>query len=51
MKVLITTSGTGTRLGEKTQYFNKCLIRVGDKAILSHIIDSYPVNTEFIIYF
>lgn len=49
MKVLITTSGTGTRLGNKTKHLNKCLIRVGDKAILSHIIDSYPSDTQFII--
>ena len=37
-KVLITTSGIGSRLGNLTKYSNKALIRVGDYAILTHII-------------
>jgi choline kinase len=48
-KVLITTSGLGSRLGELTDYTNKCLIRVADKPAISYIIESYPNNTEFII--
>lgn len=48
-KVLITTSGLGTRLGELTAYTNKCLIRIADKPVISHIIEAYPENTEFII--
>jgi choline kinase len=47
-KVLITTSGLGTRLGELSKYTNKSLIKLGDKAIISHIIDSYP-HDEFVI--
>lgn len=47
--VLITTSGTGSRLGERTHYTNKSLVKVGDKYAISHIIDSYPASTEFII--
>jgi NDP-sugar pyrophosphorylase family protein len=47
-KVLITTSGLGTRLGELSKYTNKSLIKLGDKAIISHIIDSYPHN-DFVI--
>lgn len=49
MKVLITTSGIGSRLGNLTKYTNKSLIRLGQKPIISHIIDSYPSDTEFII--
>jgi choline kinase len=48
-KVLITTSGVGARLGEITAYTNKALIRVGEKPTLSHIIESYPRNTDFVI--
>jgi NDP-sugar pyrophosphorylase family protein len=47
-KVLITTSGLGSRLGELSKYTNKSLIKLGDKAIISHIIDSYP-NQDFVI--
>lgn len=48
-KVLITTSGLGSRLGNLTQFTNKGLVRVGDKAVISHIIESYSANTEFVI--
>lgn len=47
--VLITTSGTGNRLGNLTKYTNKSLVRVGKKPALSYIIESYPNNTEFVI--
>jgi len=48
-KVLITTSGIGSRLGDLTTYTNKCLVRVGNKPAISYIIESYPLNTKFII--
>ena len=48
-KVLITTSGVGTRLGKITNYTNKSLVRVGSKPSISHIIENYPKNTEFVI--
>jgi NDP-sugar pyrophosphorylase family protein len=48
-KVLITTSGIGSRLGDLTDYTNKALIRIGDKAAISHIIEMYPTDTEFVI--
>ena len=48
-KVLITTSGLGSRLGELTNYTNKALIRVADKPAISYIIESYPKDIEFII--
>jgi len=49
MKILITTSGTGSRLGNLTKYTNKTLLRVGNKLTINHIIDHYPQNSEFII--
>jgi NDP-sugar pyrophosphorylase family protein len=48
-KVLITTSGLGSRLGSLTDYTNKSLIRVADKPAISYIIESYPNDSEFII--
>ena len=48
-KVLITTSGLGSRLGELTDYTNKSLIRINDKPSLSHIIESYSKDVEFVI--
>jgi NDP-sugar pyrophosphorylase family protein len=47
--VIITTSGLGSRLGELTEFTNKSLIRVGDKPAISHIIETYPKDTRFII--
>jgi len=48
-KVLITTSGTGSRLGDITKYTNKSLVKVGKKPAISYVIESYPKNTEFVI--
>jgi NDP-sugar pyrophosphorylase family protein len=48
-KVLITTSGLGSRLGELTDYTNKALVRINDKPSLSHIIESYNQDIEFVI--
>lgn len=48
-KVLITTSGIGSRLGEITKYTNKALVRIGDKPSISHIIEKYPSSTTFVI--
>lgn len=48
-KVLITASGLGSRLGNLTKYSNKALIRVGDYAVLTHIIQNYPIDTQFVI--
>lgn len=47
--VIITCSGTGSRLARLTTYLNKALIKIGDCAAISHIINSYPKNIRFII--
>ena len=49
LSVLITTSGTGERLGFLTKYTNKSLVGVGDKYAICYIIENYPITTEFII--
>lgn len=48
-KILITTSGLGSRLGERTNYTNKCLMRVDSRPVISHIIESYPKKSKFVI--
>jgi NDP-sugar pyrophosphorylase family protein len=49
VKVLITTSGLGRRLGKFTDFTNKSLVRVGDKPAISLIIEKYPKDTEFVV--
>ncbi len=39
----------GTRLYPFTESLNKALIKLGDKPIISHIIEQYPKNTRFIV--
>jgi len=48
-KVLITTSGTGSRLGDITKYTNKSLIKIGDKLAISYIIENYNKLCSFVI--
>lgn len=48
-KILITTSGLGSRLGSLTDYTNKSLIRIGNKPAISYIIESYPKDSKFVI--
>ena len=48
-KVLITTSGVGSRLGKLTDYTNKSLVRVGDKPAISHIVERYHEDTKFVV--
>ena len=48
-KVLITTSGIGSRLGKLTDFTNKSLVRIGDKPAISHIIEYYPRDTNYVI--
>jgi NDP-sugar pyrophosphorylase family protein len=47
--VCILTAGKGSRLNERTEYFNKALLRVGNKAVISHTIDKFPNSTDFVI--
>ena len=48
-KVVIPTAGIGSRLLGQTQNINKSLISVSNKPVISHIIESFPQNVEFII--
>ena len=48
-RVSILAAGAGRRFGDKSKYGHKALFRVGDKAVISHIIDLFPDDTEFVI--
>jgi hypothetical protein len=48
-KVLLTTSGLGSRLGNLTKFTNKSLVRVGNRPVISYIIDTYPEDVEFVV--
>jgi len=49
MTVLLTSAGVGSRLNPLTTYFNKSMLPVGKLPVISHIINNYPKNTDFII--
>ena len=48
-KVCILTAGKGSRLAPITDHLNKALLPLGEKATISHIIDKFPYDTEFVI--
>ena len=45
----IPTAGLGTRLGALTKNLNKSLIDINNTPIISHIINKFPKNTDFVI--
>ena len=48
-RVCIPCAGTGSRLGELTQFINKSLVSIANRPILSHLIEQFPPNAEFVI--
>jgi len=48
-KVIITTSGTGSRLKELTQKTNKALIDINGKPTISYILEKYDSNIPLVI--
>ncbi len=48
-KVLIPTSGTGSRLGEITKTVNKSLVPLNGRATICYLLDSYPFNIPIVI--
>lgn len=47
--VLILAAGLGTRLDNLTEHINKALLPINNRAIISHIIDKFPKEYEFIV--
>lgn len=48
-RVVIPTAGTGSRLGLLTKHLNKSLVSVGHRPTLSHQIEMFPADCEFVI--
>lgn len=48
-RVCILTAGTGSRLGDSTRFINKSLVSVGNKPILTRIIEKFDKSIEFVI--
>ncbi|MEM7228993.1 MAG: NTP transferase domain-containing protein [Planctomycetota bacterium] len=47
--VCILTAGRGTRLGSDLARLNKAILPLGDRALISHIIDAFPDDARFVI--
>mgnify|MGYP000958525245 CR=1 FL=1 len=47
--VCILTAGKGTRMGALGQVLNKALHTIDGKAIITHIINKFPADAEFVI--
>lgn len=48
-RVCIPCAGTGSRLGGLTQYINKALVSIANRPMLSHLIEQFPPEAEFVI--
>ena len=48
-KVFIPTAGIGSRLGSLTKSINKSLVSLDNRPIMTHLLDQFPDNCEFII--
>ena len=48
-RVLIPTAGIGSRLGDLTRYINKSLVSIANRPVLSHVIEQFPDDVEFVI--
>lgn len=48
-RIVIPTAGIGSRLEKLTRYINKSLVSISNRPILSHLIDQFPGDCEFVI--
>jgi len=48
-RVCIPCAGTGSRLGGLTQFINKSLVSIANRPTLSHLIEQFPCDVEFVI--
>ncbi|KKS12978.1 MAG: hypothetical protein UU67_C0035G0005 [Candidatus Daviesbacteria bacterium GW2011_GWB1_41_5] len=48
-KILLPTSGTGSRLGEITKNTNKSLVPINGRPTIDYILDSYAKDVPFVI--
>jgi choline kinase len=48
-KVCILTAGMGTRMGGLSDHMNKAVLPVSNKAVISHIVEKFPEDTEIVV--
>jgi thiamine kinase-like enzyme len=48
-RVVIPTAGIGSRLGGFTKYINKSLVSIANRPTISHLIEQFPQDCEFVI--
>lgn len=48
-RVCLPTAGTGSRLGGLTRFINKSLVTIANRPTLSHLIEQFPADAEFVI--
>ena len=48
-RIVIPTAGIGSRLGDLTKYINKSLVSIAHRPTLSHSIEQFPDDCEFVI--
>ena len=48
-RVCLPTAGTGSRLGGLTKFLNKSLVSIANRPTLSHLIEQFQADTEFVI--
>jgi choline kinase len=48
-RVVIPTAGIGSRLGALTKFVNKSLVGIANRPTLSHLIEQFPPDAEFVI--
>jgi len=48
-RVCIPCAGTGSRLGGLTQFLNKSLVSIANRPTLSHLIEQFQPDVEFVI--
>lgn len=49
LKVFVPCAGLGTRIGSITKSLPKALLKIGNKAALSYVLETYPPDTEFVV--
>lgn len=48
-RVCVPCAGIGSRLGHLTQFINKSLVSIANRPTLSHLIEQFPSDVEFVI--
>jgi len=48
-RIVIPTAGIGSRLESLTKYINKSLVGIANRPTISHLIEQFPKNCEFVI--